>query len=257
MMVPAAVVERTLADLSAQIRAGRHRRRRRQLLLRRRHPPRQELKRQGHPLRRLRHQRRRVGTGARLLPDDRRRARSRETSRSDFRHAGAGRSIRRRARLAAKRLPRAPPSTAICIADPTAPGHFVKMVHNGIEYGLMAAYAEGLNILRHANVGKQQHVVDAETTPLRESGTVSVRFQSHRYRRGLAARQRHRLVAARSDGRRAGGRSRVEELRRPGLGFGRRALDGGRGDRRRGAGSGFDGCAVRALQFARRRRLRR
>jgi 6-phosphogluconate dehydrogenase len=46
-------------------------------------------------------------------------------------------------------------------------GHFVKMVHNGIEYGLMAAYAEGMNILRHANVGKQQHAIDAETTPLR------------------------------------------------------------------------------------------
>ena len=42
------------------------------------------------------------------------------------------------------------------------------MVHNGIEYGLMAAYAEGLNILRHANVGKQQHAADAETTPLRD-----------------------------------------------------------------------------------------
>jgi 6-phosphogluconate dehydrogenase len=47
-------------------------------------------------------------------------------------------------------------------------GHFVKMVHNGIEYGLMAAYAEGLNILRRANVGKQQLSVDAETTPLRD-----------------------------------------------------------------------------------------
>jgi 6-phosphogluconate dehydrogenase len=46
-------------------------------------------------------------------------------------------------------------------------GHFVKMVHNGIEYGLMAAYAEGMNILRHANVGGQQQTVDAETTPLR------------------------------------------------------------------------------------------
>ena len=46
-------------------------------------------------------------------------------------------------------------------------GHFVKMVHNGIEYGLMAAYAEGLNILRHADVGKQDRSVDAETTPLR------------------------------------------------------------------------------------------
>jgi 6-phosphogluconate dehydrogenase len=46
-------------------------------------------------------------------------------------------------------------------------GHFVKMVHNGIEYGLMAAYAEGLGILRAANIGKQAHAADAETTPLR------------------------------------------------------------------------------------------
>jgi len=51
---------------------------------------------------------------------------------------------------------------------PNGAGHFVKMVHNGIEYGLMAAYAEGLNVLRAANVGKQQHAVDAETTPLRD-----------------------------------------------------------------------------------------
>jgi 6-phosphogluconate dehydrogenase len=50
---------------------------------------------------------------------------------------------------------------------PSGAGHFVKMVHNGIEYGLMAAYAEGLNILHNANVGKQQREVDAETTPLR------------------------------------------------------------------------------------------
>jgi 6-phosphogluconate dehydrogenase len=45
-------------------------------------------------------------------------------------------------------------------------GHFVKMVHNGIEYGLMAAYAEGMNVLRGAGIGKQAHAVDAETTPL-------------------------------------------------------------------------------------------
>ncbi len=50
---------------------------------------------------------------------------------------------------------------------PSGAGHFVKMVHNGIEYGVMAAYAEGLNILKHANVGKSQREVDAETTPLR------------------------------------------------------------------------------------------
>jgi len=46
-------------------------------------------------------------------------------------------------------------------------GHFVKMVHNGIEYGVMSAYAEGMNVLRHANIGEQKGVSDAETTPLR------------------------------------------------------------------------------------------
>ena len=51
---------------------------------------------------------------------------------------------------------------------PNGAGHFVKMVHNGIEYGVMAAYAEGLSVLRAANVGKQKHEVDAETTPLRD-----------------------------------------------------------------------------------------
>jgi 6-phosphogluconate dehydrogenase len=50
---------------------------------------------------------------------------------------------------------------------PSGGGHFVKMVHNGIEYGIMAAYAEGLNILKHANVGKHTQETDAETTPLR------------------------------------------------------------------------------------------
>ena len=53
---------------------------------------------------------------------------------------------------------------------PAGAGHFVKMVHNGIEYGLMAAYAEGLNILKHANAGKEAQAHDAETTPLREPG---------------------------------------------------------------------------------------
>jgi 6-phosphogluconate dehydrogenase len=51
---------------------------------------------------------------------------------------------------------------------PSGGGHFVKMVHNGIEYGIMAAYAEGLGILRSANVGKHTHEIDAETTPLRD-----------------------------------------------------------------------------------------
>ena len=51
---------------------------------------------------------------------------------------------------------------------PSGAGHFVKMVHNGIEYGLMAAYAEGLNVLRHANIGAPEREADAETTPLRD-----------------------------------------------------------------------------------------
>ena len=51
---------------------------------------------------------------------------------------------------------------------PSGSGHFVKMVHNGIEYGLMAAYAEGLNILQHANAGATERAADAETTPLRD-----------------------------------------------------------------------------------------
>ena len=51
---------------------------------------------------------------------------------------------------------------------PNGAGHFVKMVHNGIEYGIMAAYAEGLSILRSANIGKQKQRIDAETTPLRD-----------------------------------------------------------------------------------------
>src|SRR6202012_4184873 len=51
---------------------------------------------------------------------------------------------------------------------PSGAGHFVKMVHNGIEYGIMAAYAEGLNILHHANVGHKAGEIDDETTPLRD-----------------------------------------------------------------------------------------
>lgn len=52
---------------------------------------------------------------------------------------------------------------------PHGAGHFVKMIHNGIEYGLMAAFAEGFNILHNANIGKRKHEIDAETTPMRDS----------------------------------------------------------------------------------------
>ena len=66
---------------------------------------------------------------------------------------------------------RGEPSTAergYLHCGPAGAGHFVKMVHNGIEYGIMAAYAEGLNVLKHANVGQESRDHDAETTPLRD-----------------------------------------------------------------------------------------
>jgi 6-phosphogluconate dehydrogenase len=59
---------------------------------------------------------------------------------------------------------------------PAGAGHFVKMVHNGIEYGMMAAFAEGLNIIEHAGIGRQDHVIDAETTPLREPELYQYEF---------------------------------------------------------------------------------
>ena len=71
---------------------------------------------------------------------------------------------------------------------PSGAGHFVKMVHNGIEYGLMAAYAEGMAVLRHANAGKRGHAVDAETTPLRDPSHYQYDFDlreiSEVWRRG-------------------------------------------------------------------------
>jgi 6-phosphogluconate dehydrogenase len=59
------------------------------------------------------------------------------------------------------------PEKGFLQCGPAGAGHFVKMVHNGIEYGMMAAYAEGLNILKHADAGKQERAANAETTPLR------------------------------------------------------------------------------------------
>ena len=62
----------------------------------------------------------------------------------------------------------APAESGYLHCGPEGAGHFVKMVHNGIEYGMMAAYAEGFNLLRHANVGSASQQTDAETTPLRD-----------------------------------------------------------------------------------------
>jgi 6-phosphogluconate dehydrogenase len=105
---------------------------------------------------------------------------------------------------------------------PSGGGHFVKMVHNGIEYGIMAAYAEGLNIIRSANAGKQKHEIDAETTPLRDPEHYPVRLQPGGCYRGVAAGQRNRFLAPGSDRISAGRRSSALEVCRASVGFRRR-----------------------------------
>ncbi len=136
-------------------------------------------------------------------------------------------------------------------------GHFVKMVHNGIEYGIMAAYAEGLNILHHANVGKNVEGTGRRNHSAARSGALPIRFQSGRCRRSMAPRKRGGVVAARSDRDFIAGSEIVREILRPRLRFGRRPLDHQRRHRRRNAGSGVERGAIRALHLARRKRLRR
>ena len=257
LMVPAAVVDQTHRRPRAAARGGRHRHRRRQLVLPRRHPP-----RQGARSRRASHYVD-VGTSGGVWglergyclmiggEDD-------VVQRLDPIFATlAPASTAAPAHARAARSSAAPPSTATCTAGRTAPGHFVKMVHNGIEYGLMAAYAEGLNILRHANVGKRTHAVDAETTPLRDPEhyqyDLNLRDVAEVWRRGsvIASWLLDLTAAALLEGPRAG------ELRRPRLRLGRGPLDDQGGDRRGRAGAGAHRGALRALQLARRGRLRR
>ena len=102
---------------------------------------------------------------------------------------------------------------------PNGAGHFVKMVHNGIEYGLMAAYAEGLNVLKHANAGKHQRDADAETAPLEHPELymydIDVAAVAEVWRRGSVVA----LVAARPDGHRAPRVARARGVRRPRVGL--------------------------------------
>ncbi len=115
-------------------------------------------------LRGRRHQRRCRRTRSRLLPDDR--------WRTDHRRSSSSRSSRRSRpgldagdpRRGALNGRTAPLGYLHC--GPHGAGHFVKMIHNGIEYGVMAAYAEGLNILHNAGIGKRERAADAETAPL-------------------------------------------------------------------------------------------
>ncbi|MBP1726294.1 MAG: gnd [Deltaproteobacteria bacterium] len=130
---------------------------------------------------------------------------------------------------------------------PSGAGHFVKMVHNGIEYGIMAAYAEGFNILHHANVGNYQQTVDAETTPLRNPGEyqydLNLRDIAEVWRRG------------RPDGERPAHGPGSLRVLWASVGFGRGALDDQGRRRRGGAGAGPHYGAIPALQLPRRGRL--
>ena len=121
LMVPAAVVDKAIADLVPLLEPRRHRDRRRQFVLRGRHPPRAGTRRERHPLRGRRHERRRLGPRARLLHDDRRRGRDGAAPRPDLRDAGARCRQTSTARRAATG-PAARRSGATCTAERTVPG---------------------------------------------------------------------------------------------------------------------------------------
>ena len=192
---------------------------------------------QRHPLRRRRYERGDLRPRARLLPDDRRRAGAGPPARPDLRLDRA-----RPSSGAAHPQPRAasprPPNAAICTAVRTAPGHFVKMVHNGIEYGLMAAYAEGLNILHRANAGGKQRAGDAETAPLRDPSTtattIDVAAVAEVWRRGSVVASW--LLDLTADA--LAGSPDLSDVQRPCLRLGRGPLDGARRRRRRRSGHG-------------------
>ena len=121
---------------------------------------------------------------------------------------------------------------------PNGAGHFVKMVHNGIEYGIMAAYAEGMSILRSANIGKQEHAIDAETTPLRHPEDypfdLPLTDVAEVWRRGSVISSWLLDLTATAA---AEGFASLKDTAGPGVGFGRRPMDNQGRDRRRRAGA--------------------
>ena len=94
--------------------------------------------------------------------------------------------------------PPAPEEVGWLHCGPNGAGHFVKMVHNGIEYALMAAFAEGLNVLHHADAGTASRDTDAETAPFRNP-SLPLRHRRREGHGALAARQRRVVLAARPD----------------------------------------------------------
>ena len=212
-----------------------------------------ELAQRGHPLRRRRHERRRVRPRARLLPDDRRRGRGRRAARADLRARSRRASAPPSAHPAATGDP-APDEQGYLHCGPDGAGHFVKMVHNGIEYGLMAAYAEGLNILHERRRRPRQRDGGRRDRAARPPRVLPVRHRHRRGRRGVAARQRGRVVAARPHRGRAARVARPRRVLRPRVATRARAAGRDRGRDRRGrARAGAHDRAVRPLQLAGRR----
>ena len=251
LMVPAARRGQDHRRPAAPSRGRRHPHRRRQFLLRRRHPARQGTcaPKRIHYVD--------VGTSGgvwglergycMMIGGETRRG---PAPRPDLRDAGAGRG--RHPAHAGTREARRHRRAGLPALRPNGAGHFVKMVHNGIEYGLMAAYAEGLGILRDANVGKRPHADRRRDDAAARPRALPVRPQPARHRGGVAARQRDRVVVAGPDGGRPGEGSRALRVRRPGLGFGRGPLDDQGGHRRGRAGARAHHGALRAFQLARR-----
>ena len=199
VMVPAGqIAEQTVRDAGRAAGARRRDHRRRQLLLPRRHRARRRARREGDPLPRRRHQRRRLGPRARLLPDDRRRDRRSSSGSSRCSRRSRRASRPRRARRAATASRRAP-SAATCTAARSAPATSSRWSTTASSTALMAAYAEGLNILKNANAGTVSARDDAETAPLEHPEYYQYELDIAVGDRGLAARQRDRLLAARPD----------------------------------------------------------
>ena len=220
IMVPAGeITETTVSDARGAPQRRRRHHRRRQLVLPGRHPPCGRARRARDRLPRLRHERRRLRPRSRLLPDGRRPRRRLRGARADLRLPRPGRRRLLRARRAATGEP-APEERGYLHCGQAGAGHFVKMVHNGIEYGMMAALAEGLNILHGADAGLRQRDQDAETAPLDHPEFYSYELDVPAISRGVAPRQRRRVVASRPD---RGGTPRVPRsrgFRRPRVGLG-------------------------------------
>ena len=154
------------------------------------------LSRPGDPLRRLRHQWRRLGPGARLLPDDRRREGGRAAPRPAVRRRSPRASAPPSGRRAASGEP-APAEQGYLHCGPDGAGHFVKMVHNGIEYGLMAELRRGAEHPAQRQCRQGQARGRRRDRAAGAPRVLPVRHRHRRRGRGLAPGQRDRLVAAR------------------------------------------------------------